>query len=64
MPEYEISVDMPNRPDGEEIQVPPYGVIDNRGDSITVEISKDDADTLAKGYGITVQGRKKKGGEA
>jgi len=53
MPEYTISLDQPNRPDGDPIEVPPFGVIENGG-SITVEAERDEVAFLAGGYGITV----------
>ena len=54
MAEYEVSLDQPNRPKGDPIEVPPVGVVEN-GSKIKVELSREEAEILATGYGITVK---------
>lgn len=42
MPEYKLTVDNPRRPKGDEIDVPPFGRVEN-GKSITVEMTAEEA---------------------
>lgn len=54
MPEYEIAVDQPNRPDGDPIEIPSVGVVPN-GKSVTVELTAEEAEALTTAYGVEVK---------
>lgn len=54
MPEYELKVDIPERPKGDDIEVPPFGVIPN-GSTVDVEMSKDDAERFRNSHGFEIK---------
>lgn len=66
MATYEIAVDQPNRPDGDPIEVPPVGLVENRGKPLVCELDKEQADALGSAYGVKVKRAKTsdKGGES
>lgn len=55
MPDYKVSIDQPTRPDGDPIEVMPFGLIKNGKETIDVEMTREEAEALAGGYGITVK---------
>lgn len=54
MPEYKLKVDLETRPQGDEIEVPPYGVVENGGDAITIQATEEEAAIMSGSYGLTV----------
>jgi hypothetical protein len=60
MPEYELSVDLPNRPKDDPVEVFPFGVVPN-GKSIKVEMTADEAKAI-DGPSVTVK-KSSKGGD-
>ena len=54
MPEYELKVNIPERPQGEEIEVPPFGRVKN-GSSKTVELSAEDAERFGNSHGLELK---------
>jgi hypothetical protein len=45
MPKYEVSIDVPNRPKGDPIEVPPVGVIEN-GKHVVAELTEEEYDRI------------------
>lgn len=54
MPVYDVAVDIPERPVGEEIEVPPFGTIKNGETKTDVEMSVKDAERFKEAHGITL----------
>lgn len=53
MPEYTIEMNQENRPSGDPIELPPLGVIEN-GKSITVELTREQAEWFAGAAGVKI----------
>lgn len=55
MPVYDIKVDIPERPKGDPIDVPPFGSIENGKTLHDAEMSREDADRYRNSYGIEIK---------
>lgn len=60
MPLYDIKVDLPNRPKGDEIEVPPFGVVENGKTMKDVEMTSEEAERFKNTPGMEITDRSNK----
>jgi len=51
---YKLTIDVPERPEGDLIEVPPYGLLEN-GTTLELDISEAEAQRLSRGHGFIVE---------
>lgn len=53
-PRFDLSVNLPEFPEDEEIEVPPFGMVENGGTLYSVNIPEEDVERYENHYGISL----------
>lgn len=56
MAKYKLTVDLPTRPEGDPVEVPPFGIVPN-GSTVEIETDASTASILGRAYGMSVSGK-------